>query len=265
MTKVLSFINAKGGVGKTTNSVNIAGALSSRGHRVLLIDLDAQGNSTQYIYHRDYTHDISDLLLGRKAFPEVVLSVEPGLDLIPLRPTQDKSLSLEQFMVVQPSAELTLITALEDFQDAYDYIVIDCPPGLGKLGGNALVMSDLYIVPMLAEAFSLHGVETLHSFAKIMRRTNPGLRFGGYVLNRYNNKEKNNAKQVVAGLVRELEGAALKSVIREDVTLQEALLLKTSHTFNNAAKLKAGIRPESNSVADFSALCDELLHQLQTT
>jgi chromosome partitioning protein len=263
MTNVISFINAKGGVGKTTLSVNVAGGLAERGHRVLLVDLDPQGSSTTYLKPDTPTPDVGDLLLERASFREVVRGVH-GLDMLPMDAFRHAE-TLENIVAMQVSSEMCLVTALEDQLDNYDYIIIDCPPSIGKLTGNALYMSDLFIVPVLTEPLSVEGIALLHRFVDKIRRVNRGLRFGGYLLNKYNENKPNRTYKILAAALKDLgeDFPCLETYVREDKVTYDVILHNAGHVFCHELKAAAGMG-RTNCVEDFENLCTErekLVHE----
>jgi chromosome partitioning protein len=258
MTKVISFVNAKGGVGKTTASVNVAAGLAYKGYRTLFIDLDPQGNATSYLALESLKNDVGDLLLETATF-EQVLQSKYGLDIIPVIP--ERSQGLENRLTVQTNAEMCLVTAIEDHIDIYDYVVIDCPPALGKITGNALLVSDYYIVPVLPEPFSIEGIAALNSFTSKIYRVNDQLKFGGFLLNKYNPKKKNSTNHIIADHIKNLDLPYFTSSIREDKVLYDVVLAKSGPIFNQEAMDTMGIK-DTNSLADFSELCEEIITKL---
>ena len=151
MGKIISFSNQKGGVGKTTSAVNIAASLGILGYKVLLVDLDPQGNATSGvgISKKSLRKSIHDVLIGESAAKETIIETPfENLDIIPAH----ISLAGAEYNLYQGNgAERVMKNALEPIKDDYDYIIIDCPPSLSMLTINAMVASDGIIIPMKCE------------------------------------------------------------------------------------------------------------------
>ena len=148
MGKIISFSNQKGGVGKTTSAVNIAASLGVLGHKVLLVDLDPQGNATSGvgISKKSLKKSIHDVLIGKCPAKEAIITTEfENLSIIPAH----ISLAGAEYNLYQgEGAERVMKNALDAIKDEYDYIIIDCPPSLSMLTINAMVASDGIIIPM---------------------------------------------------------------------------------------------------------------------
>ncbi|MCC9168988.1 ParA family protein [Pontibacter harenae] len=248
MTKVISFVNAKGGVGKTTTSVNVAGGLANEGFKTLFVDLDPQGNATSYLALEGLKNDMSDLLLETAKFEDVVVS-KYGMDIIPV--ICDKCVGMEGRLASQTNAEMLLMIAIEDYLDNYDYVIIDCPPAIGKLTANALLFSDYYVIPVLPEPFSVDGIAGLTKFTDRIAKFNKNLKFAGFLLNKYNSKKRNSTNHIIADHIKGLNMPYFSTSIREDKTLYDVILMKGGHIFNLGNK--------SNGVEDFKNLCKEIV------
>ena len=176
MAQVFCIANQKGGVGKTTTAVNLSAALALRGRRVLLIDLDPQGNGTMGcgIDKREVDGSVYELLLGTKHFSEVVRRAETGFDVLPA----NRELSgAEVELVGLKERDVRLKNALAPVLDQYDYVLIDCPPSLSMLTLNALCAADGVIIPMQCEYFALEGLTDLvGSVRRVRSDKNAGLR-----------------------------------------------------------------------------------------
>ena len=160
MAQVFCIANQKGGVGKTTTTVNLAAALALRGRRVLMIDLDPQGNGTTGcgIEKHALNASVYELLIGLKKFEEVVCRSEAGFDVLPA----NRELSgAEVELVSFADRDLRLKKSLADVIGNYDYVLIDCPPSLSMLTLNALCCADGVIIPMQCEYFALEGLTDL--------------------------------------------------------------------------------------------------------
>lgn len=219
---VLSIVNQKGGVGKTTTSINLASYLSDHNKKVLLIDLDPQANATSGIGLRPEKIDknIYDFLIEGVSISEVLYPTPfENLHVIP----SSKDLAgAEVEMVGMVSRETLLRKQLVEASSFYDYIVIDCPPSLGLLTLNALVASDRAIIPVQCEYFALEGIAGLVNTLTLVKESlNPELEISGIVLTMYDKRTTLN-KQVVENARRFFKGLVFDTIIPRNVRLTEA-------------------------------------------
>lgn len=187
--KIISFANQKGGVGKTTSAVNVAASLGVLGYKVLLIDLDPQGNATSGvgISKRALKATINDVLVGEMPAKEAIRTTEyANLDIIPA----NIALAGAEYNLYQDGGnEKIMKNALSEVRDNYDYIIIDCPPSLSMLTVNSMVASDGVIIPMQCEFYALEGLSQLTvTINKIKANFNPALNIVGILITMYNSR-----------------------------------------------------------------------------
>ncbi|WP_423606258.1 ParA family protein [Sphingomonas sp. MS122] len=218
----IAIANQKGGVGKTTSAINVGTALAATGQRVLLLDLDPQGNCSTGlgINRADRDRSTYDLLVGDATLEEVVVATRvPGLDIVPA--TVDLS-GAEIELIEFDARTHRLDTAIDRSEQRWDVVLIDCPPSLGLLTINAMVASDALLVPLQCEFFALEGLsQLLSTVERIRSRFNPGLSILGVVLTMYD--RRNRLTDQVADDVRAVLGRVVfDTVIPRNVRLSEA-------------------------------------------
>lgn len=220
--RIIALANQKGGVGKTTTAVNLGAALAAGGARVLLVDLDPQGNATSHLGYdkRTLKRSVYDLLVNQVELDQVTLITRrPRLDLVPAAPALAGA---EIEMVGMLAREHLLGRALDGARAQYDYILIDPPPSLGLLTVNALTAADLVLIPVQTEYMALEGLSQLVNTIELVRdRLNPRLRIGGLLLTMYDVRT-NLAAEVADEVRRHFPGLVFNTVIPRNIRLSEA-------------------------------------------
>ncbi|MFH0927924.1 MAG: AAA family ATPase [bacterium] len=222
MAFVVGIVNQKGGVGKTTTVVNLAGALAHLGKKVLVVDLDPQANATSGIgiEHRELEQGIYEALLGEKTLSEVVIA-SPSANLFAAPATSDLA-GANVELISLPEREYRLKTALNSIRDDYDFIFIDSPPSLGLLTVNGLVAADTLLVPVQAEFYALEGLTHLIETVELVREhLKPDLDIMGAVVTMYDGRN-NLASDVFQELKKFFPGSVFDTVIPRSVRLAEA-------------------------------------------
>lgn len=222
MAKVIAVANQKGGVGKTTTAINLSSCVAYRGKKVLLMDLDPQGNTTtgMGVDKRNMTTSIYDVVINDIDIKNVC--IDTSQDTLKLCPTSMKLAGAEVELVSLLSRETRLKNAIEDITDEFDYIFIDCPPSLGLLTINALTASNTVLVPIQCEYYALEGLtQLMDTIRLVQKRLNKELEVEGVVLTMFDART-NLSIEVVEEVKKHFKDKVYGTIIPRNVKLSEA-------------------------------------------
>ena len=222
MGRAIAIANQKGGVGKSTTAINLSASLAKLKKRVLVIDIDPQGNTTSgFGIEKESLNDtVYELLLGECTLQDCLIEHSiPGLSLIP---SNVNLAGAEIELIGEDEKEFILKKHIDPVRDAYDYIIIDCPPSLSMLTVNAMTTADTVLVPIQCEFYALEGLSQLmHTIDLVTDRLNPNLRIEGVVFTMYDART-NLSLQVVENVKKNLHQTIYKTIIPRNVRLAEA-------------------------------------------
>ena len=224
MSRVIAIANQKGGVGKTTTSINLSACLAEKGKKVLLIDMDSQGNTTSGFGFEKNELDktVYEVLREEVSIEEAIIPVEECFENLFLIPANRNLAGAEIELVTRENMQYILKKQLEPIKDNYDFIIIDCPPALGMLTVNSMTASDSVLVPIQCEFYALDGLSQLiYTIELIQDSLNPDLYIEGVVFTMYDART-NLSLQVVENVKDNLKQTIYKTIIPRNVRLAEA-------------------------------------------
>jgi len=224
MAKVITVTNQKGGVGKTTTSINLAFYLAKSGQRVLLVDFDPQGNATSGlgVDKREIKQNMCDVMLGEAELANIVLQPQPKNKKLFIAPTMPELANVEVQMAEMEDKFRILKKALATVKDDYDYIIIDSPPSLSLLTVNGMIAANYLLLPVQTEFYALEGVaQLLESMNLVRKAMNPQLKLVGVLATMYDRRTVLSS-QVLAEIKRYFKDKVFETTIPRNVRLAEA-------------------------------------------
>lgn len=254
MTRIISLINNKGGVGKTTSCLNLGVALNKLGKKVLLVDIDPQGNlSDAFININQVQYTIKDLLEGNISDVNQVLikDVKNNMDLIP---SNNLLNGTEEKIANKMSRETLLRRILDPIKANYDYVLIDCPPSLNLLVLNSLTASSEAIIPIATEYHALTGTNTiLQTITQVHDLLNDSLNLSGVFITKYDERT-NNDREIKQAIQNNFKSLCYKTIIRVNIRIKDA---------TNKHESVIDLDPTSNGAIDYMDLAKEIINQEQ--
>jgi len=250
MGRIIAIANQKGGVGKTTTSINLSASLAAKGKKVLVIDMDPQGNTTSGfgVDKNDLDETIYELILGECAIQDCI--IKDVVENVSILPSNVNLAAAEIELIGVEKKEYILKNEVDYVREQYDYIMIDCPPSLSMLTINAMTTADSVLVPIQCEYYALEGLSQLiHTVNLVKERLNPDLDMEGVVFTMYDSRT-NLSMQVVENVKQNLQQRVYDTVIPRNIRLAEAPSYGMPiHVYD----------PKSAGAEAYMALADEVL------
>lgn len=222
MGKIIAIANQKGGVGKTTTSINLSASLAAKGKKVLVIDTDPQGNTTSGfgVDKNDLENTIYELILGECSISDCI--IKDVIENVSVVPSNVNLAAAEIELIGVDKKEYILKNEVDYVKDDYDFIIIDCPPSLNMLTINSMTTADSVLVPIQCEYYALEGLSQLiHTINLVKERLNPALDMEGVVFTMYDSRT-NLSMQVVENVKQNLKQRVYKTLIPRNIRLAEA-------------------------------------------
>lgn len=224
MGRIIAVANQKGGVGKTTTSINLSACLAEKGKKVLLVDMDSQGNTTSGLglEKNDLEKTIYEVLRNEISVEEAIVKIDDCFENLFLIPSNRNLAGAEIELITSENMQYILKEKLSPIRDEYDFIILDCPPALGMLTVNAMTASDSVLVPIQCEFYALDGLtQLIYTINLIQENLNPSLIIEGVVFTMYDART-NLSLQVVENVKDNLNQNIYKTIIPRNVRLAEA-------------------------------------------
>lgn len=222
MSRIIAISNQKGGVGKTTTSINLSACLAEKGKKVLLVDIDPQGNATSGVgvNKNECENTVYELIIGSCKLEDCI--IHDALENLSVIPSNVNLAGAEIELIGVNDKEFILKKNIDKIRDNYDYIIIDCPPSLNTLTVNALTTADTVLVPIQCEYYALEGLsQLLYTINLVKERLNPSLEMEGVVFTMFNART-NLSLEVVENVKDNLKQSVYKTIIPRNVRLAEA-------------------------------------------
>ena len=224
MSRMIAVANQKGGVGKTTTSINLSACLAEKGKKVLLVDMDSQGNTTSGLglEKNELENTIYEVLRDEVSINDAIIEIEDCFGNLSLIPANRNLAGAEIELITAENMQYILKEKLAPIRDQYDFIILDCPPALGMLTVNAMTASDSVLVPIQCEFYALDGLSQLiYTIELIQKNLNPNLYIEGVVFTMFDART-NLSLQVVENVKDNLQERVYKTIIPRNVRLAEA-------------------------------------------
>ena len=224
MSRMIAIANQKGGVGKTTTSINLSACLAEQGKKVLLVDMDSQGNTTSGLglEKNDLNNTIYEVLRDEISINDAIIEIKDCFENLSLIPANRNLAGAEIELITAENMQFILKEKLAPIRDQYDYIILDCPPALGMLTVTAMTASDSVLVPIQCEFYALDGLSQLiYTIELIQKNLNPDLYIEGVVFTMFDART-NLSLQVVENVKDNLSQNIYKTIIPRNVRLAEA-------------------------------------------